>query len=269
MLELELPPLVLHRDGLRAYGDDDGRSCRDRLLGLGPAVVRRMLLDRGIACREGVGDLLVMGASVVDAERVERSEKGILRVGERHPVLRPPRPGQRRLHVAEVELEHLRVGRLVLGVVEEPLLLAVSLDERDPLGRPPGHPQVVERRLVHGEEAARRPVLGRHVPDGCAIGERQTREAAPEVLDELPDHPRGAEDLGHGQHEVGRGCALAEPAGEAEADHLRDQHRDRLAEHRRLGLDPTNAPAEDAEPVDHGRVRVRPDEGVRKRAPVA
>ena len=40
------------------------------------------------------------------------------------------------------------------------------------------------------------------------------------------------------------------------------EHRDRLAEHRRLGLDPADAPAEDAEPVDHRRVRVRADERV-------
>ena len=51
-------------------------------------------------------------------------------------------------------------------------------------------------------------------------------------------------------------------AGELEADDLRQQHRDRLAEHRRLGLDPADAPAEDAEAVDHRRVGVGADEGV-------
>ena len=51
-------------------------------------------------------------------------------------------------------------------------------------------------------------------------------------------------------------------AHELEADDLRDEHRDRLAEHRRLGLDPADAPAEHAEPVDHRRVRVRADERV-------
>ena len=51
-------------------------------------------------------------------------------------------------------------------------------------------------------------------------------------------------------------------AVEAEPEHLGQQHRDRLAEHRRLGLDPADAPAEHAEPVDHRRVGVGADEGV-------
>ena len=50
---------------------------------------------------------------------------------------------------------------------------------------------------------------------------------------------------------------------ELEPDDLRDEHRDRLAEHRRLGLDPADAPAEDAQAVNHRRVRVGPDQRVR------
>ena len=49
---------------------------------------------------------------------------------------------------------------------------------------------------------------------------------------------------------------------ELEADDVRDEHRLRLTEERGLGLDPADAPAEDAEPVDHRRVAVRPDERV-------
>ena len=49
---------------------------------------------------------------------------------------------------------------------------------------------------------------------------------------------------------------------ELEADHLGDQHRDRLAEHRRLGLDAADAPAEHGEAVDHRRVAVGADERV-------
>ena len=65
-----------------------------------------------------------------------------------------------------------------------------------------------------------------------------------------------------------RSVAVA-PSGslpaELEADDLRDEHRDRLAEHRRLGLDPADAPAEHAQAVDHRRVRVGPDQRVRVR----
>ena len=41
------------------------------------------------------------------------------------------------------------------------------------------------------------------------------------------------------------------------------QHGDRLAEHRGLGLDAADAPAEHAEAVDHGGVRIGADAGVR------
>ena len=51
-------------------------------------------------------------------------------------------------------------------------------------------------------------------------------------------------------------------AGDAEADDRRQQHGERLAEHGRLGLDAADAPAEHAEAVDHGRVRVGADQGV-------
>ena len=87
-------------------------------------------------------------------------------------------------------------------------------------------------------------------------------EPGAEELDEAPDHALGAEHLGDGQHEVGRGDAFAQLAVEAEADDFGDQHADRLAEHRRLGLDPADAPAEHAEAIDHRRVAVGPDQRV-------
>ena len=51
-------------------------------------------------------------------------------------------------------------------------------------------------------------------------------------------------------------------AGQLEADDLRDEHRERLAELRGLGLDPADTPAQHAEPVHHRRVRVGADERV-------
>ena len=57
-------------------------------------------------------------------------------------------------------------------------------------------------------------------------------------------------------------------AGQPEADHLRHEHRHGLAEHRRLGLDAADAPAEHAEPVDHRRVRVGAEQRVRERLPI-
>ena len=77
-------------------------------------------------------------------------------------------------------------------------------------------------------------------------GEAEGVEAGAEELDELAHHARLAQDLGHGQDQVGGGGALLEAAVQLEADHLGCQHGDRLAEHDRLGLDPAHTPAQHA-----------------------
>src|SRR3546814_3283581 len=81
-------------------------------------------------------------------------------------------------------------------------------------------------------------------------------------FDETADDALLAQHLRDGEHEIGRGDALAQRSGELEADDLGDQYRHRLAEHRGLRLDPADAPAEHAEAVDHRRVAVGADERV-------
>jgi hypothetical protein len=147
--------------------------------------------------------------------------------------------------------------------VEQALLLHVGLDERHPLRRPAGEAEVVDRHPVDGEDAAGGAVLGRHVGDRRAVGERQAGEARAVELDEFAHHALLPQHLGDAEHEVGRRRALGELAGQPEADHLRQEHRDRLAEHRRLGLDAADAPAQDPQAVDHRGVRVGADQGVR------
>ena len=148
------------------------------------------------------------------------------------------------------------------------VLLAVRLDERDVLLVASRQAQVLERLVVHGEEPTGGAVLGRHVPDRRAICEGQPDKAVTEVLDELPHDTGLPQLLRDREDEVGRGGAFRERAREPEPDDLRHQHRHRLAEHRSLGFDAADAPAEHAEPVDHRRVRIRADERVGKRTSV-
>ncbi len=172
-------------------------------------------------------------------------------------------PGDRRHHVGQVELDVIGERRLLgVLVVPQALLLGVGLDERDLLGRAAGELQVAQRLGVDREDRAGRAELRRHVADRRPVGQRQPGQPGAVELDELADDAALAQHLGDGQHQVGGGRALGQLAGELEAEHLRDQHRHRLAEHRRLGLDPADAPAEHAEPVDHRRVRVGPDQRV-------
>ena len=254
--------VVRHLDGCRLR-EHEARTRRDQ--GVGDLLcVARGARSEGITGRERLVDGLVVRVPVIDAEGRERFDERLLRGGERDAVLRSAWAGERRLHRGEVELDDLRVRRRLVGVVPERVLLAVRLDEGDPLVRAPGQPQVAKRLRVDREEAARGAVLGRHVPDRRPVGEREGLQAVAEVLDELADDARLSEDLRDREHEVGGRRRLRQRTRQAEADDLRDEHGDRLAEHGGLGLDPADSPAEDAEPVDHGRVRVRPDERVGK-----
>src|SRR5262249_19245834 len=145
----ERVPLALDRHLLLL---ERRRMRRCRFLGIGDAVT-----GRWVARRERVGDLLVVRpVRVVDTERAERVDERLLRARQRDSVLRPARPGERGLDVVEVELDDLRVLRVLVRLVPELVLLAVRLDERDALGAAPGEPQITDRYVVDREEAARR-----------------------------------------------------------------------------------------------------------------
>ena len=148
-------------------------------------------------------------------------------------------------------------------VVPQALGLRIRLDQRDLLVAAAGQAQVLQRFGVDREDAAGGAVFRRHVADGGAVGQCQVLQARAEELHELADHALLAQHLRHGQHQVGGGRAFRQPAGQLEADHLRNQHGGRLAQHRRLGLDAAHAPAQYAQAVDHGGVRVGTEHGIR------
>ena len=193
------------------------------------------------------------------------SRKAGLASASGDPVLRALRAGDAGLDVAEVELERVGVGR-VLGarLVEEALLARVGVDQLDLLGRPPGELEVAQRLGVDREDRAGRAELRRHVPDRRPVGERRgsARPGPKNSTNFGDDAAARAASRSRSAPGRSRSTPSRQLAVELEADHLRQQHRDRLAEHRRLGLDPADAPAEHAEAVDHRRVGVGADQGV-------
>ena len=216
-------------------------------------------LHRGRARQVRLGE----AEAAVLHRRGQGLPEGGLHLAQRHPVLGALRPGQARLDLGEIEAERVAEDGIGRGVgAEEVLLLAVALDQLHLGGRAAGPAQIGQRLVVHREEAAGRPVLGGHVGHGGAVGQAHLAEPGPVELHELLDHPRLAQELGDGEHEVGGGDAFPEPPGEPEADHLRCDHVQGLAEHDRLGLDAAHAPAEDAQPVDHRGVGVGPHQRV-------
>ena len=116
--------------------------------------------------------------------------------------------------------------------------------------------------MIDGEEADGGAVFGRHVADGGAIGQGQRGDAGSVELDELADHAFLAQHLRDGEHQVGGGAAFGQTALQLEADHFGQQHRDGLAEHARFGFDAADAPADHAQAVDHGGVRIGADQRI-------
>ncbi len=171
---------------------------------------------------------------------------------------------ERRHNIAEIEGQQFgehRIGRS--RGAEQALRLGVFFHQRDARGLAARGLEIIERRLVDGEEAAGRAVFRRHVGNGGLVGDRHRIETRAEEFDELADHALLAQHLRDGQHKVGRGDAFLELALELEADHVRQQHRQRLTEHRGFSLDATYAPAKNRKAVDHGGVRVGADQRIR------
>ena len=176
---------------------------------------------------------------------------------QRHPVLRALRAGHARLDRGQIQFQRVGEHRVGLaGLAEHSLGLQVGFHQRDAVGVAAGQAQVIQRHLVHREEAAGRAVFRRHIADRGAIRQAQIVQAGAVEFHEFAHHALAAEHLRDRQHDVGGGDAFLGFAGQAEADHVRDQHGDWLPEHGGLGLDAADAPAEDAEAVDHRGVAI-------------
>ncbi len=182
---------------------------------------------------------------------------------QRHAAFGTLRPGHGRHDVAEIEFQ--RVGEDNLGpviVAPHALRLRIGFDERDPVGGAAGHGEIVDGFAVDREEAAGRTVFRAHVADCGTVGKRHVVETGAEEFDELRHDALLAQHLHDHQHEVGRGAAFLELAGQLEADDFGQEHGNRLAEHGSFGFDATDAPAENAKTVDHRRVAIGTDAGV-------
>ena len=174
--------------------------------------------------RRGVGGLLVFVG--------HRSGEAFGDRRQRDAALGTLRSGHRRHDVAEIERERRGEDRIGgLGGAEQALRLGIGRHQRDAVGLAAGGLEIIDGRGIDREEAAGRAIFRRHVADGRLVGDRQMIETGAEELDELSDHALLAQHLRDREHEVGRGDAFLELALELEADHFRQQHRQRLAEH--------------------------------------
>ena len=184
--------------------------------------------------------------------------------GQRDAAFGTLRSGHRGHHVAEIERQGLgeyRIGRF--GRSKQALRLGIGGDQRDSRRRTARRLEIIDGLGIDREEAASGAVFRRHIADGRLVRDREIIQTRTEKFHELSDHALLAQHLRHRQHQIGGGDTLLQLALELEADHFRQQHRQRLAEHRGFRLDAADAPAEHGKAIDHGGVRVGTDERIR------
>ena len=262
--------------GATRDGRDDDRAVRNRgrlaaRLDRHPvaAVEVAALIHRLLPCRRcfrvTVKPPLVVRCGIDVHLRVvagrQRLPEGTARLTQRHAVLGALGAGNARLDSAQVQVNRVaEVGlRAVVGA-EQALLLGVPLDEFHVARAASAGSQESQGFLIYGEETDGGAVFGRHVGNGGAVRQTQLADAGTVVLDELVDHPFGAQQLRHGEHQVRCGGAFRQLAAQLDPDNLRRQHVERLPQHDRLGLDAADPPADNAQPVDHRRMGIRADQ---------
>ena len=135
-----------------------------RRVGRGKRLDRRrrdgVAVERLLGRRERLHQALGVIRAEVLAQRLER-----------YPILRSPRPGERRFDRTEVERQELVERRAIARRAPQPLLLGIALDECDPLRGAAGEAEVRDRLVVDREDRGRGPELGAHVADRRAIGQ--------------------------------------------------------------------------------------------------
>ena len=179
------------------------------------------------------------------------------------PVLRTLGASQSRDDVIKVQLQHGGVGFLRCIIpAPEALGLRVGFNACHGGVFAPRKAEVVEGALVNRKEAAGGAVLGRHVGDGGAVGQRKGLHANTKELDKLSDHAVLTKHLNNAQRHVGGGHAGLQTAGQANAYNVGSEHVDRLAKHDGLGLNAAHTPSKDTQAVDHGRVGIGTHQGI-------
>ena len=187
------------------------------------------------------------------ADEIAESLGGL---GQGQKILRAFRAGNGRDNGAHVQVQRRGIDRRIVRPAPHAVGFGIGLDQRHARLLPPGIAQVTQGFIVDGKEAAGGAIFGGHIGDGGTICQRQAVQPVAPELHEFANHAVLAQHLHHFQHQIGCGCAFAHAACQLEADHLGDQHRNRLAQHRRLGLDTAHTPAEDRQAIDHGGMTV-------------
>src|SRR5579883_1468579 len=186
---------------------------------------------------------------------LEGSAEILPHAAQYHTVLWTAGAGKARLDGRQIEFQQfaeLRRWRRVS--TEKPLLFGVAFHQVYQFSGAARQAQIAQRLVIHREERGRRAELRRHVGDGCAIRQAQRTWALASKLYEAAYHAMLAQHLRHSQHQVGGRRAFRHRAREPHTDYFRRKQIEWLAQQHSLRLDAANAPAQDAQAVNHRRM---------------
>ena len=166
--------------------------------------------------------------------------------------------------VREIELQRLRiVDAAGLRRAEHFLGAEIRLDRLDFRRRAAGLDQVVDGLVIDPEKPMVAPYSGAMLPMVARSGTASDAAPSPKYSTNFPT-TFALRSISVTVSTRSVGCdAFAQTTLEVHADNVGREEIHRLAEHARLGLDPADTPRDDADAVDHGRVRIGADQRVR------
>ncbi len=183
--------------------------------------------------------------------------------GQRDKILRTFWARNRGHNAAHIQAQGVGVNRRIPRVAPEPVFLGIGLNQRNTGLIPAGGAQIAQGFAINGKKAASGAIFRGHIGDGGPVGQRQHVQPASVKLDKFTHHALFAQHFDDFQHKVGAGGAFDHRAGQLKPNDLWDQHGNWLTEHRGLCLNPTNAPAQYGQTIDHGGMAVGADKRVR------
>ncbi|MNX82494.1 hypothetical protein D3C86_1142260 [compost metagenome] len=143
------------------------------------------------------------------------------------------------------------------------LRFKVRFNARNGVVATPGQMHVFHRAVVEREEHHRGAILRGHVRQRPSCRPTEPRQTRSTELNELTHHAFRTQHLSDAQCQISSCHTGPHFVVQPNADDLGKADRHRLAQHGSLPLQPSHAPAQHADGVDHGRVAVSRDDIVR------
>ena len=128
---------------------------------------------------------------------------------------------------------------------------------------PIGQPHIIEGFRINREIATGRAVFRCHVGNGGPIRQGKAGQTRTKELDELTDNIFLTKELGHFQGQVCRSRNLRQLTSQVNPDDLRNREIGSFSQHSCFCFDTPNTPTEDSDTIDHGRVAVCTEHGIR------